>query len=211
MSERLFTSSKAIVICNHLVLRPNWIESRYGALVAQVVGVNGTGSRADVRGQLVITVKSQNSLIHRFYLGEAHGMKGCPMNLLSLSLLLDVGAIIHFEQGDCYLQPPGSSSKLDRVPLRRAGGLFQVPVSKCTPSSSSSSSSSAPRQGVPAHGFGFAGARRPEDLTNDDDSAAGQFHSFAANGVSFRACQILIYGTGACGISLSRSLREFGH
>ena len=151
----------------------------------QVVGVNGTGSRADVRGQLVITVKSQNGLIHRFYLGEAHGMKGCPMNLLSLSLLLDVGAIIHFERGDCYLQPPGTSSKLDRVPLRRVGGLFQVPVSKCTPSSSSSSSSSAPRQGVPAHGFGFAGARRPEDLINDDDSADSQFHSFAANGVSF--------------------------
>ena len=76
-----------------------------------------TGSRADVRGQLIITVKSPNGSVHRFYLGGGHGMKGCPMNLLSLSLLLDIGSIIHIEQGDCYLQPPGTSSKLDRVSL----------------------------------------------------------------------------------------------
>ncbi len=41
----------------------------------QVVGVSGAGSRADVRGQLIISVKSSNGSIHRFYLGEAHGMK----------------------------------------------------------------------------------------------------------------------------------------
>ena len=39
----------------------------------QVVGVDGTDSRADVRGQLIITAKSPNGSVHRFYLGEAHG------------------------------------------------------------------------------------------------------------------------------------------
>jgi hypothetical protein len=151
----------------------------------QVVGVNGAGSRADVRGQLIISVKSSNGSIHRFYLGEAHGMKGCPMNLLSLSLLLDVGAIIHFERGDCYLQPPGTSSLLDRIPLRRVGGLFQVPISKFLPSSPTPSSLAAPRQGATSLGFGLAAMPCPEDFAKNGDQTDCLCHSFAANGVSF--------------------------
>ena len=33
----------------------------------------------------------------RVDLGSAYGMKGPPVNLLSLSLLADKGAVIHFE------------------------------------------------------------------------------------------------------------------
>jgi hypothetical protein len=99
----------------------------------KVVGVNGASTTADVQGQLIITVEGNSGTLHRFDLGTAHGMRGCPMNLLSLSLLLDVGSVIHFEKGDCWIQPPsahGAAGDTERIPLQRVGGLFQLPISK---------------------------------------------------------------------------------
>ena len=32
-------------------------------------------------------------------LGLAHAMRACPLNLLSVSLFLKVGAVVHFEPG----------------------------------------------------------------------------------------------------------------
>jgi hypothetical protein len=99
----------------------------------KVVGVNGVSTTADVQGRLVITVEGPSGQQHRFDLGTAHGMRGCPMNLLSLSLLLDIGAVIHFAKGDCWIQPPsadGIAGDAEKIPLRRVGGLFQLPISK---------------------------------------------------------------------------------
>ena len=94
----------------------------------KVVGVSGVGTAADIRGHLIVTVESPVGKLYRFDLGTAHGLKGCPMNLLSISLLLEVGAVIHFEKGDCWLLPPGSKDDADRVPLRQIGGTFQLPI-----------------------------------------------------------------------------------
>ena len=91
----------------------------------RVVGINGVPKSADVEGKFILTLKGPSGNLFRVDLGSAHGMKGCPMNLLSLSLLVDKGAVIHFEKGNCYIVPPGSTEK---VPLSRNGGLFQVPL-----------------------------------------------------------------------------------
>lgn len=99
----------------------------------KVVGVNGASTTADVQGRLVITVEGNSGKLHRFDLGTAHGMRGCPMNLLSLSLLLDIGSVIHFEKGDCWIQPPSAhddAGETERIPLQRVGGLFHLPISK---------------------------------------------------------------------------------
>jgi hypothetical protein len=93
----------------------------------RVLGVNGSTTRAVVKGQLFVDLVGSSGRKYLLDLGTAHGMKDCPMNLLSLSLLLDVGAVLHFEQGNCWIKPPGSA---EHISLKRVGGLFQVPLSK---------------------------------------------------------------------------------
>ena len=102
----------------------------------QVIGVSGARTRAAVQGQLVVTLQGPSGARYKLDLGTAHGMKNCPMNLLSLSLLLDIGAVLHFEQGNCWIQPPAHlrpDGDSERIPLQRVGGLFQVPISKFVP------------------------------------------------------------------------------
>ena len=72
----------------------------------KVVGVNGSTSQAVSQGSLVVHVQAPTGACHRIDLGTAHSMKSCPANLLSLSRLVDVGAVLHFEHGDCWFQPP---------------------------------------------------------------------------------------------------------
>ena len=98
---------------------------RKGISSLKVVGVSGVPQKADVQGQLVLTLKGPSGKLYRIDLGMAHGMKGCPMNLLSISLLVDKGAVLHFESGNCYVVPPGAT---ERVPITREGGLFSVPL-----------------------------------------------------------------------------------
>ena len=100
----------------------------------RVVGVNGSSSRAACQGSLVVQVQAPSGTCHRIDLGTAHAMKSCPANLLSLSRLVDVGAVLHFEKGDCWFQPPprfkdqGGSS--ERIPLNRVGGLYEIALHK---------------------------------------------------------------------------------
>ena len=99
----------------------------------KVIGVNGSTSSADIQGSLIVDLVGSSGQKYQLDLGTAHGMKDCPVNLLSLGLLLDVGAILHFEQGNCWIKPPNSpqsEGEAERIPLQRVGGLFQIPLSK---------------------------------------------------------------------------------
>lgn len=92
----------------------------------RIVGITGVPSKADITGQLIVDLLHPSSgQLYRVDFGAGHGMKDCPMNLLSVSLLLDIGAVLHFEADNCYIQPPKSS---ERIPLSRRGGLFQFPL-----------------------------------------------------------------------------------
>ena len=90
-----------------------------------VMNVSGSTSHADIQGQLVVTLQAQDGRKFLVDMGNAHGMRGCPTNLLSVSLLIDIGCVVHFEHGNCYIQPPNSD---ERIPLVREGGLFQLPL-----------------------------------------------------------------------------------
>ena len=77
----------------------------------KVVGVSGKLQQADLMGRLIITVQDPVSS-ERFTidLGIAHSMDSCPMNLLSVSLLIKAGATVHFEKGNSYFQAyPGAT------------------------------------------------------------------------------------------------------
>ena len=67
----------------------------------QVVGVSGKSTRADVCGHLLICVrdpsKDAESANYIIDLGVAHGMRDCPLNILSVALLMKAGAVVHFE------------------------------------------------------------------------------------------------------------------
>jgi hypothetical protein len=54
----------------------------------RVLGVSGAAKTADLAGHLVILVQAPDGSEHHLDLGVAHGMAGCPMNLLSVSLLI---------------------------------------------------------------------------------------------------------------------------
>ena len=90
----------------------------------RVLGVSGSAAHADSMGHLVIAVLDPSSGIsYHIDLGLAHGMASCPMNLLSVSLLIKAGAVVHFERDNCYFQPHMGSS---RIPFTQAQGMFQL-------------------------------------------------------------------------------------
>ena len=66
----------------------------------RVIGVNCSPSRATCQGSLVVVAQTPSGVCHRIDLGTAHSRKSFPTNLLSLSRLVDVGAVLHFEKGD---------------------------------------------------------------------------------------------------------------
>ena len=90
----------------------------------RVTGVSGSSTKADLMGHLVIAVEDPlTGMKYHIDLGVGHGMHSCPMNLLSVSLLIKAGAIVHFEHDNCYFQPSASTS---RIPFTQAQGMFQL-------------------------------------------------------------------------------------
>ena len=94
----------------------------------RIIGVGGHPLPAAMMGKLIICVQDPVSL-ERFIidLGVAHAMDNCPLNLLSVSLLIKAGATVHFEQGNSYFQVfPGAPP----IPFVQRGGMFQLLASK---------------------------------------------------------------------------------
>jgi hypothetical protein len=154
-----------------------------------VVGINGIPQRADVAGKLILTLKGPSGKLYRVDLGSAHGMKGCPMNLLSLSLLVKKGAVVHFEDTNCYIIPPGATEK---IPLLQNGGLFQVPLK-------------SPSYGDHryAHFLGTSGGTEEED----DE----MHHSFDLNTYSFLSGDLSLWHKRLAHLPKEKLLRIHGH
>ncbi len=45
------------------------------------------------------------------------------MNLLSVSLLIKMGAVLHFEEGNCFFR---TSASADPIPLHQKDGMFEL-------------------------------------------------------------------------------------
>jgi hypothetical protein len=54
-------------------------------------------------------------------LGKAYGMKSVPLNLLSVSMLIKAGAVVHFEHDNCYFQPAAGAA---RIPFQQNMAYF---------------------------------------------------------------------------------------
>ena len=107
----------------------------------KVLGVSGVPQKADLQGKLILAVQSPRGTIYKLDCGLAHGMRSCPLNLLSVSLLLKQGCVIHFEDDACYFQLANGG---ERLPFRVKDGLFELDARRSeTDSSSSFSCSSA--------------------------------------------------------------------
>ena len=108
--------------------RSHFIEQRISNLrVLGVLGVSGVASAADLAGRLILAVEAPKGISDHLDLGVAHGMTSCPMNLLSVSLLIKMGATLHFEEGNCFFR---SNSHAERIPLHQEDGMFQLFASK---------------------------------------------------------------------------------
>ena len=93
----------------------------------KIVGVDNLPTRADLAGHRLITVQAPDGSRYVLDLGLAHAMNSCPMNLISVSLLNQVGAIVHFERDHCYFQAhPGAT----KIPFDQRNGLFQLDVGR---------------------------------------------------------------------------------
>ena len=78
----------------------------------RVIGVSGASKAADLAGHLVLLIQAPDGSEHHLDLGVAHGMAGCPMNLLSVSLLIQMGAVLHFEKGNCFFRAKTNSEHI---------------------------------------------------------------------------------------------------
>ena len=78
----------------------------------RITGISGTSTKADLAGHLVIRVQDPASgQVYFVDLGKAYGMKSVPLNLLSVSMLIKAGAVVHFEQDNCYFQPAAGGAR----------------------------------------------------------------------------------------------------
>ena len=89
----------------------------------KVLGVSGTTSSAELQGHLVIVVQDDLGVLYKIDLGLAHGMSNVPVNLLSVSLLIKSGCIVHLEDGHCYLQLREDGSQ---IAIRCNNGMFEI-------------------------------------------------------------------------------------
>lgn len=92
----------------------------------KVIGVNGVPARADLAGHLIVVVRAPSGEQYQIDLGQAHAMRSCPMNLLSVSLLIQIGAIIHFEKDNCWFK---ASAGAAQIPFQQRDGLFHLEIS----------------------------------------------------------------------------------
>jgi hypothetical protein len=92
----------------------------------KVIGVNGVPARADLAGHLIVVVRAPSGEQYQIDLGQAHAMRSCPMNLLSVSLLIQIGAIIHFEKDNCWFK---ASAGAVQIPFQQRDGLFHLEIS----------------------------------------------------------------------------------
>jgi hypothetical protein len=92
----------------------------------RVLGVSGAKA-AELQGHLVLLIASPDGTQYHLDLGVAHGMAGCPMNLLSVSLLIKMGASLHFEEGSCFFRAHANS---ECIPIRQKDGLFEIEASR---------------------------------------------------------------------------------
>ena len=151
----------------------------------RIIGVNGSSSRATCQGSLVVGVQTPSGVCHRIDLGTAHSMKSCPTNLLSLSRLVDVGATLHFEKGDCWFQPPPrlkGQGEGERIPLNRVGGLYEITLHKLALDADQADHDATQIQSSFKAQVDSTFARENWDPTDFNDP---QFHSCAVQGKSY--------------------------
>ena len=91
----------------------------------RIFGVNAEPATAYTRGVLRVQLETPGGQLLPHEFGIADGVYKIPANLLSVALLIDKGAVVHFETNNCYFQP---HSTAPRIPLKRVGGLFQFNV-----------------------------------------------------------------------------------
>ena len=86
-----------------------------------IIGVNEKTTRADRQGTLAVLVKGPQRTEYTLDLGTAHALESCPVNLLSMSRLVDIGAVLCSEKNECWMQPPlrlqSHGVEPERIPL----------------------------------------------------------------------------------------------
>ena len=89
-----------------------------------VQGVSGEITKADLRGHLVLKLYDpETQETHYVDMGEAHAAASCPMNLLSITLLIKSGCVVHLSQKESYFQVFEGGPKIHFI---TKNGLFQV-------------------------------------------------------------------------------------
>ena len=72
----------------------------------EVIGVNGATTRTDRQGTFVVCLKGPQGTEYNLDLGTVRAMESFPVNMLSLSRLVDIGAVLYFENNEYWMQPP---------------------------------------------------------------------------------------------------------
>lgn len=89
----------------------------------RVVGHTYIVTTADMEGRLPVDIQHPSSgTIYRINFGRGHGIKDCPLDLLWVGHMIDIGAVLHFER---YHHVNHDSS--ERIELICSDGIFQFP------------------------------------------------------------------------------------
>jgi len=101
----------------------------------KVFGVSTVPAIASEKGHLRLNLAASDGKRYGMDLGVAYSIDDLPVNILSIALMLDQGAVVHLEKGRCYLQP---TAQAPHIPLTQRGGQFHLDLgdpqldSKCS-------------------------------------------------------------------------------
>jgi hypothetical protein len=89
----------------------------------KVFGVSTVPAIASEKGHLRLNLAASDGKRYGMDLGVAYSIDDLPVNILSIALMLDQGAVVHLEKGRCYLQP---TAQAPHIPLTQRGGQFHL-------------------------------------------------------------------------------------
>ena len=100
--------------------------SNYRSTSMSIVGISGTRDPCSAEGEINLSVVDSSGKHLNMSLGTGYSNEKLPHSLISGSLLLNKGAILHLERGNSYLEFPGHGG--GKFALKERNGLFWLPM-----------------------------------------------------------------------------------
>lgn len=119
--------------CNQSMTKRKDILDRLKTRRMLIQGISTAPEAIDTVGTIkgsILDVEGRSKMIN---IGDVAHSPSSPMNLLATSALVNRGAVVHLERGNCYLRLPGKDGSMACVPIEEENGLYILRLEHVAP------------------------------------------------------------------------------